>query len=296
MRIFLTGSTGFIGSKIVPELIQAGHQVLGLTRSDVGAAELAAAGAQAHRGDIEDLDSLRSGASVCDGVIHTAFDHNFANFAANCRKDSRAIAAMGAALEGSDRPLVITSSTAMGTAGPGRFATEDDFNPESPNPRVASELAGRELSQRGVNVSVVRLSQIHDTRRQGLVTDMVRLAIEKGCAAYVGEGLNQWSAAHVCDAARLFRLAFEKHEPEARYHATAEPGIAFRHIAQAIGQRLGLPVVAIAPEEAAGHFGWLAAFADKDMMATSAMTQKRLGWKPTGPGLIADLEQMQAAF
>ncbi|TBU71822.1 hypothetical protein DNK06_23255 [Pseudomonas daroniae] len=180
-------------------------------------------------------------------------------------------------------------------AEPGQSATEDYFDPESTNPQVASELAGRELSQRGVNVSVVRLSQIHDTRKQGLVTDIVKLAIRNGRVAYVGEGLNQWSAAHVCDAARLFRLAFEKHEPQAHYHATAESGIAFRRIAQAIGQRLGQPVVAIAPEEAADHFGWLAAFADKDMMATSAMTQERLGWKPTGPGLIADLEQMQAA-
>jgi nucleoside-diphosphate-sugar epimerase len=296
MRIFLTGSTGFIGSKIVPELIHARHQVLGLTRSDPGAQFLAAAGAEAHRGDVEDLDTLRSGAAGCDGVIHTAFDHNFANFAnfvANCQKDRRAIEALGSALEGSDRPLIITSSTAMGAAVPGQPAIEDHFNPDHPNPRVASELAGRELSQRGVNVSVVRLSQIHNTIKQGLVTYVIELARKKGVSAYLGEGLNRWSATHVSDTACLFRLALENHEAGARYHATAEEGIAFRRIAEVIGQSLGVPVVAMSPDEAAGHFGWLAAFAGEDMSASSAKTQERLGWQPTGPGLIADLEQMQ---
>ncbi len=295
MRIFVTGSTGFIGSRIVPELIGAGHQVLGLTRSAAGARSLAAAGAEAHRGDIEDPDSLRSGAAGCDGVIHTAFDHNFANFVANCQKDQRAIEALGSALEGSDRPLIITSTTAIGTAVPGQPATEDHFNAEHPNPRVASERAGRELSQRGVNVSVVRLSQIHDTDKQGLVTDVIELARQRGVSAYLGEGLNRWSATHVSDAARLFRLAVERREPGARYHATAEEGITFRRIAEAVGQRTGTPVVAVSPAEAPEHFGWLTAFVGKDMSASSARTQEWLGWHPTGPGLIWDLQQVQRA-
>ena len=295
MRIFLTGATGFIGSKIVPELIDAGHQVLGLTRSEAGVQMLAAAGAEAHRGDIEDLDSLRRGAAGCDGVIHAAFDHDFANFVANCQKDRRVIAALGSALAGSDRPLLITSGTAMGTAVPGQPATEDHFDPEHPNPRVASELAGRDLSERGVNVSIVRLSQIHDTQKQGLVTEVIGLARRTGVSAYVGEGLNRWSAAHVSDTVHLFRLALEKHEAGARYHATAEEGIAFLAIAEAVGQSLGVPVAAMAPHEAAEHFGWLGAFVGKDMSASSARTQALLGWHPTGPGLLADLAGMQHA-
>jgi nucleoside-diphosphate-sugar epimerase len=295
MRIFLTGATGFIGSKIVPELINAGHQVLGLTRSEAGAQSLAAAGAKAHRGDIEDLNSLRKGAGECDGVIHTAFDHNFVNFVENCQKDRRVIEALGAALAGSDRPLIITSGTAMGTAGPGQPATEDYFNPHHPNPRVASELAGQALLQGGVNVSVMRLSQIHDAFKQGLVTEVIKLAREKGISAYVGEGQNRWSAAHVSDTACLFRLVIEKHEPGARYHATAEEGIAFRHIAEAVGQRLGLPVTAMPKEKAMEHFGWLMTFVDKDMSSSSAITRKKLGWRPTGAGLIDDLARLQLA-
>ena len=289
MRIFLTGSTGFIGAHIVPELITAGHQVLGLTRSDSGALALAAAGAEAHRGDLEDPDSLAIGAAGCDAVIHTAFDHDFANFVENCRKDSRAIAALGSALAGSDRPIVITSSTAMGSARPGEAATENYFNPDHPNPRVASELAGRALSERGVNVSVVRLSQIHDTRKQGLVSDVIELARRQGVSAYVGEGANTWSAAHVSDAARLFRLALERHEAGARYHATAEAAIPFRAIAETVGDQMRVPAKSVTPDEAQAHFTWLAAFVGKDMSASSALTQARLGWHPTGPGLLADV-------
>jgi nucleoside-diphosphate-sugar epimerase len=228
-------------------------------------------------------------------VIHTAFDHNFANFVANCQKDRRAIEALGSALEGSNRQIVITSSTAMGAAVPGQPATEDYFNPDHPNPRVASELAGLELSKRGVDVSVVRLSQIHNTVKQGLVTDVIELARRKGVSAYIGDGLNRWSATHVSDAARLFRLAFEKHTAGARYHATAEEGIAFRQIAEAVGDRLDVPVIAVAPDEAAGHFGWLTAFVGKDMSASSIATKSRLGWHPTGPGLLADLAQLEHA-
>ena len=295
MRVFLTGSTGFIGSTIVPELISAGHQVLGLTRSDAGAWSLAAAGAEAHRGDIEDLESLRSGTAACDGVIHTAFDHNFANFVENCQKDKRAIEALGSALEGSDRPLLITSSTAMGSNAPGQPAVEDEFDPNHSNPRVASELAGRELSRRGVNVSVVRLSQIHNTLKQGLVTEVIALARRKGVSAYVDAGLNRWSAPHLLDTARLFRLALEKREAGARYHATAEGAIEFRDIAETIGRSLRVPTVAVPSAKAKDHFGWLTAFAGQDMSASSAKTQERLGWRPAGPSLIADLEHLRHA-
>ena len=293
MRVFVTGATGFIGSVVVPELIKAGHQVLGLTRSDAGARSLVDAGAEPHRGDLEDLESLRRGAADSEGVIHTAFDHDFSNFVANCQKDRRAIEALGGALVGSDRPLVITSGTGMGNVAPGQPATEDVFNTSHPNPRVASELAGASMLAAGVNVSVVRLPQVHDTVKQGLITPAVAIAREKGVSAYVGDGRNRWPAAHVLDVARLYRLALEKREAGARYHAVAEEGIPVRDIAAVIGQGLKLPVVGLSPEEAAGHFGWLAAFAGLDLPASGARTQERLGWHPTGPGLIADLQNMR---
>jgi nucleoside-diphosphate-sugar epimerase len=292
MRVFLTGANGFIGSAIVPELINAGHQVLGLARSDAGARSLIAAGAEVHRGALEDPESLRRGAAGSDGVIHCAFDHDFSRFVANCEKDRRAIEALGAALAGSDRPLVITSGTGMGNAVPGQPATEEVFNTSHPNPRVASELAGASLSAAGVNVSAMRLPQVHDTVKQGLITPAVAIAREKGISAYVGDGLNRWPAAHVLDVARLYRLALEKREAGARYHAVAEEGIPVRDIAEVIGRGLKVPVVSLSPEEAADHFGWLAAFAGLDLPASSAQTRQRLGWQPTGPGLIADLEQM----
>ncbi len=292
MRIFVTGATGFIGSAIVPELINAGHKVLGLTRSEEGARSLIAAGAEAHRGELEDLESLRSGAAQSDGVIHVAFDHDFSNFVANCEKDRRAIEALGAALTGTDRPLVITSGTGMGNAVPGEPATEDIFNLNHPNPRKASELAGLAAAERGVNVSVVRLPQVHDPVKQGLITYAVSIAREKGVSAYVGDGGNRWPAVHVLDAARLYRLAVEKQEAGSRYHAVAEEGVPTRDIAEVVGRGLKLPVVSLSPEEAPSHFGWLAAFAGLDMPASSAQTQERLGWRPTGPGLLFDLEQM----
>jgi nucleoside-diphosphate-sugar epimerase len=292
MRIFVTGATGFIGSAIVPELIDAGHQVLGLTRSEAGAQSLIAAGAEAHRGNLEDLESLRAGAAKSEGVIHCAFDHDFSNFVAICEKDRRAIEALGDALVGSDRPLIITSGTGMGNAVPGQPATEDHFNPNHPNPRKASELAGVSVAERGVNVSVVRLPQVHNPVKQGLVTYAIALAREKGISAYVGDGLNRWPAAHVLDVARLYRLAVEKHEAGSRYHAVAEEGLPARDIAEVISRGLKVPVVSLSPEEAPAHFGWLAAFVGYDMPASSALTQERLGWHPTGPGLIADLEQM----
>ena len=293
MRIFLTGATGFIGSAIVPELINAGHQVLGLTRSETGAQALIAAGAEAHRGDLEDPESLRRGAAMADGVIHTAFNHDFSNFVAICELDRRVIEAMGSVLVGSDRPFVITSGTGMGNAVPGQPAIEENFNPNHPNPRKASELAGVSVADRGVNVSVVRLPQVHDRVKQGLITYAVKLAREKGVSAYVGDGRNRWPAAHVLDTARLYRLALEKQKAGSRYHAVAEEGVPVRDIAEVIGRGLKVPVVSLSPEEAPAHFGWLSAFVGYDMPASSAQTQERLGWRPTGPGLIADLEQMQ---
>jgi nucleoside-diphosphate-sugar epimerase len=291
MRVFLTGSTGFIGSQVARELLNAGHQVLGLTRSDAGTRTLLAMGAEPHQGDLEDLTSLQSGAQVCDAVIHTAFDHNFAHFVANCQKDSSAIAALGCALEGSDRPLIITSGTPMGSPAPGQPADEDHFNPEHPNPRVASELAGEALLQRGVNVVVMRLSQIHNADKQGLVTEVIQQAREKGVSAYIGEGVNQWSAAHVADTAQLYRLALERHQPGARYHATAESSLPFRLIAEAIGEGLGLPTVAIPAGEAMASFGWLSGFVGKDMSSMSSKTRTRLGWQPRGPDLITDIRR-----
>jgi nucleoside-diphosphate-sugar epimerase len=298
MRVFLTGATGFIGSGIVPELVSAGHQVLGLTRSDAGAQSLIAAGAGVHRGSLEDPESLRSGAAQSDGVIHCAFDHSafgasdFSKFTEVCEQDRRAIESLGDALRGSDRPLVITSGTGMGNAVPGQPATEDHFDPNHPNPRRLSEIAGAAVLERGVNVSVVRLPQVHNTVKQGLITYAVQVAREKAASAYIGEGLNRWPAAHVLDVARLYRLALEKHEAGSRYNAVAEEGVPMRKIAEIIGKGLKVPVVSISQEEAQAHFGWLAMFAGFDMPASSVQTRQRLGWHPTGPGLIADLEQM----
>jgi nucleoside-diphosphate-sugar epimerase len=299
MRVFLTGATGFIGSAIVPELTNAGCQVLGLARSDAGAQSLIAAGAEVLRGNLEDLETLRSGAAKSDGVIHCAFDHSafggndFSKFLEVCEMDRRAIEAIGDALRGSDRPLVITSGTGMGNAVPGQPATEDHFDPKHPNPRTLSEVAGAAVSERGVNVSVVRLPQVHDTVKQGLITYVVRVAREKGASAYIGEGLNRWPAAHVLDVARLYRLALEKHDAGSRYNAVAEEGVSMREIAEIIGRGLKLPVVSISQDEAPAHFGWLAMFAGVDMPASSAQTRQRLGWHPTGPRLIADLEKMR---
>ena len=293
MRVFVTGATGFIGSLVTAELIKAGHQVLGLTRSEAGARSLIAAGASVYRGTLEEPDTLRAGAAEADGVIHTAFDHNFANFVANCEKDRRAIEALGSALSGSARPLVITSATAMGSRGPGRIATEDVYDTNHPTPRKASEMAGAAMLAAGVNVSVVRLPQVHDPVKQGLITPAVEIAREKGVSAYVGEGLNRWPAAHVLDVARLYRLALERREPGARYHAVAEEAIPMREIAEVIGQGLKVPVVSLSADAAASHFGWLAIFAGLDQPASSAQTREWLGWQPTGPGLLADLREMR---
>ncbi|MFY1663507.1 SDR family oxidoreductase [Pseudomonas sp. Pseu.R1] len=289
MRVFLTGSTGFIGARVTRELLAAGHQVLGMTRSEEGAQALHRLGAQAHHGTLEDLASLQKGAEHCDAVIHTAFDHNFAHFADNCQKDARVITALGETLAGSTRPLIITSGTAMGATASEPLADEDHFDPHHTNPRVASELAGEALKQRGLNVVVMRLSQIHNPQRQGLVSYLIDLARQTGVSAYLGEGLNPWSAAHLADTAHLYRLALEHHQPGARYHATAEQHIAARDIAHVIGQGLGVPTVSLSEADAAAHFGWLSVFAGRDFSASNEKTRRRLGWTPEGPGLLEDV-------
>ena len=293
MRVFVTGATGFIGSAVVTELLSAGHQVLGLTRSDAGAKSLAAAGAEEHRGSLEDLESLRNGAAASDGVIHLGFNHDFSKYAANCEADRQVVEAIGSVLAGSDRTLVVTSGTGMANIVPGQPALEENAAVSSAVvPRSASEEAAASVAAQGVTISVVRLPQVHNQVRQGLITYTVQLAREKQVSAYVGDGLNRWPAAHVLDTARLYRLALEKRAPGAKYHAVAEEGVPLRDIAEVIGRSLKVPVVSMSPEEATAHFGWLGMFVGRDVPASSAQTRKQLGWHPTGPGLIADLEQM----
>lgn len=292
MRVFLTGATGFIGSHVLPELLAAGHEVIGLTRSDEGARALEASGAVAHRGTLEDVVSIRAGAAKADAVLHTAFDHDFANFIENCKKDRRVIEALGEELSGSARPLLITSGVGMGEQAHGLPAIESVFNTAHANPRIASELAGNALADRGGDVRVIRLPQVHNTQKQGLITPYIAISREKGVAAYVEQGLNRWSSGHVDDVAKLFVLALDKGKAGERFNAVGEEGIASRDVAEVVGNGLGIPVMSISREEAEPLFGWLSTFADLDMSASSTWTRERLGWDPTGPGILEDLEKV----
>ncbi|TWF42883.1 nucleoside-diphosphate-sugar epimerase [Chitinophaga polysaccharea] len=292
MRVFVTGATGFIGTAVVQELLQAGHQVTGLARSDTAARLLEAAGAEVHRGDINDRDSLQRGVVAADGVIHLAFIHDFANFAASCEADRGAISALGAALEGSQRPLLITSGTSL--VHNGDIATENDVPAASPRtiPRAASEELALSLAARGVRASIVRLPPtVHGEGDHGFVPALINIAREKGVAAFIGDGSNRWPAVHRFDAARVFRLALEKGAAGARYHAVAEEGIPTRDIAAMIGKGLQLPVESRPPEAAPDHFGWMARFFSLDVPASGKQTQEQLGWRPAHPTLMADLDR-----
>jgi nucleoside-diphosphate-sugar epimerase len=287
MRIFITGATGFIGSAIVQELLAAGHRVLGLARSDAGAASLAAAGGEVHRGSLEDLDSLKRGAAAVDGVIHTAFIHDFSDFAANAKVDKLAIEAMAAALAGSGKPFLVTSGV-LGLAS-GRPGTEED-SPAANFPRK-SEEAGLAAAAQGVRAMVIRLPpSVHGDGDHGFVPRLIKLAREKGFAIYVGEGKSCWPAVHRLDAARLYRLALEKGISGARFHGVADEGIPTREIAEVIGRRLNVPAVSKTPEEAAALLGFIGHVLAMDGSASNTLTRERLGWHPTQPGLIHDLE------
>ena len=293
MRFFVTGATGFIGSALVPELINAGYQVLGLTRSEAGARSLAAAGAQVHRGSLEDLESLKSGAARSDGVIHLAFNHDFSNLRQNSEDDRKVIERLGEVLAGSDRPLVISSGTGLARSKTGGPALEtDDYVSSAEFPRAASEEAADALIAKGGRVMVMRLPQVHNTSKQGRVTYHIQTARKQGRVAYVGEGKNRLPAVHVSDVVRLYRLALEKGQAGSRYHAVGEEGVALRDIAEVIGAGLKMPVESITPEEVPKYFGWMAHLATIDLAASSALTRQQLGWNPTGPDLLTDLRNM----
>jgi nucleoside-diphosphate-sugar epimerase len=291
MRVFITGATGFIGIALVKELIAGGHDVLGMARSEAGSQSLTSLGANVHRGSLEDLESLKSGAAASDAVVHLGFVHDFTKFQENCEIDRQAIEALGSVLAGSGRPLVVTGGLA-GLAAPGQLATEEDEIPPSfPFPRV-SEQTALALVPKGVSAAVMRLPQVHDTVKQGLVSFLVPVAREKQLSAYVGEGETRWAAAHVNDVAQLYRLALEQHEAGAKYHAVAEEGVSFRAIAEALGRGLKVPAVSLSAEAAKSHFGWMSMFATLDLQASSVQTRKKLGWNPAGPDLLTDLAHM----
>lgn len=290
MRVFITGATGFIGSAVVAELLSVGHQVVGLTRSDAGAESLAQAGAEVHRGSLQDSASLQIGAAEADAVIHCGFSSDVPDFVANCKLDEAAINVLGDALAGTNKALLVTSG--IGPWAPGRAVTEDDHPPaNSPMPRV-SEQTGLAQAAKGVRSAVIRMPQVHDTRKQGLVSMLVAGARVKGLSGYAGEGLNRWCAAHVLDVAVLYRLALENIEVGARYHAVSEEGVELKAIAETIGRRLGVQAGPVASDHIPAHFGFAAPFIGLNLLASSQITQQRLGWTPKGPGLLEDLERL----
>jgi len=294
MRIFITGATGFIGTELVKELIEAGHEVRGLARSEAGAQQLEAAGAEVHRGTLQDLDSLRSGATGMDAVVNLAFNHDdMSKFAENGEDERKAVEALGSVLE-PGKLLVVTSGTGLAKGGPGHVRVESDPAASLASlPRQPEQVAGA-AAERGVRVAIVRLPQVHDTRKQGLVPFLTALAREKGISAYVGDGQNRWAAAPLADVSHLYRLVLEQTGPGVTvYHAVQEEGVALREIAETLGKGLKIPVVSLDAEQAAEHFGWLVHFATLDMPASSEWTRKTLNWEPTGPGLIEDLTNMK---
>ena len=293
MRVFVTGATGFIGTELVKELIGAGHQVRGLTRTEAGAEQLRAAGAEVHRGDLTDLDSLRLGATGMDAVVNLAFNHDFAKFAESSQDEIRAIETLGSALE-PGKLLVVTSGVLGVSGAPGQVRKETDSSLLIPSIPRRPEQAAHVIAEKGVHVAIVRLPQVHDTRKQGLVTYLIQIARDRGVSAYIGDGANRWAAASLKDVAHLYRLALEKTGPgTTTYHALDEEGVPLRDIAEAIGEGLHLPVISVAPEKAAEHFGAFGHFALLDVPVSSEWTQKALGWKPNGPGMIEDLRAMQ---
>ena len=290
MRVFVTGAAGFIGTETTKELIANGHQVVGLARSDDNVQTLEKLGAEVRRGSLQDLDSLKSGARDSDGVIHLAFIHDFAKFAENGAIDKAAIEAMGDVLVGTNKPFIVTSGT--GLVAPNVVVTEDMRRDSSPHVPRVSEQAGLAYATRGVRAMAMRLPQVHGAPgRAGLISYLVELARKKGAAAYVGDGTERWAAAHRQDVARLYRLALEKGVADGIYHAVGEEGVPMRQVIEVIGRALNVPVVSIRKEEAGDFYGPLAMFAGLDMPASSALTQQRLGWTPTGIGLIADISQ-----
>ncbi|RLJ73836.1 SDR family oxidoreductase [Pedobacter alluvionis] len=291
MKVFVTGATGFVGSAVVKELINAGHEVLGLARNETAEKALVLAGAEVHKGDLEDLASLQEGARLADGIIHTGFIHDFSRFAAVCEIDRVAIETIGNSIAGTDKPFIVTSGTLI--VNPGMLATEDMLpNYNGANPRLASEKAVDALASQNIRVSVVRLSpSVHgEGDHHGFVPMMIDIARKTGSSGYIGGGENQWTGVHRLDAAKLYRLALEQATPGARFHGVAEESITLKTIAESIGEQLGLPVVSISKNEAAAHFGWFEHFVSIDGPASGRLTRERLNWEPEYASLLQDLE------